>query len=108
MMNLKAIGMRIKEARKAKGLTQEQLAEIVCLSSTHISVIERGVKAPKLETFIEIANALHVTSDSLLLDVLDHSLQITATELSERMKRLSPKEQRKILKAVSILVEDDN
>ena len=104
-MNLKAIGTRIKEAREAKGLTQEQLAEIVGLSSTHISVIERGVKAPKLETFIEIANALDVTSDSLLLDVLDNSLQITATELSEQIKRLPPKEQRKILKAVRALVE---
>lgn len=107
-MNLKAIGTRIKEAREAKGLTQEQLAEIVGLSSTHISVIERGVKAPKLETFIEIANALDVTSDSLLLDVLDNSLQITATELSEQIKRLPPKEQRKILKAVRALVEEDD
>lgn len=107
-MNLKAIGTRIKEAREAKGLTQEQLAEIVGLSSTHISVIERGVKAPKLETFIEIANALDVTSDSLLLDVLDNSLQITATELSEQIKRLPPKEQRKILKAVRVLVEEEN
>lgn len=107
-MNLKAIGTRIKEAREAKGLTQEQLAEIVGLSSTHISVIERGVKAPKLETFIEIANALDVTSDSLLLDVLDNSLQVTATELSEQIKRLPPKEQRKILKAVRALVEEDD
>lgn len=51
-MDLKAIGVRIKEAREAKGFTQEQLAEIVGLSPTHMSVIERGVKAPKLETFI--------------------------------------------------------
>lgn len=107
-MNLKAIGTRIKEAREAKGLTQEQLAETVGLSSTHISVIERGVKAPKLETFVEIANALDVTSDSLLLDVLDNSLQITSTELSEQIKRLPPKEQRKILKAVRVLVEEDS
>ena len=96
-MNLKAVGIRIKEAREAKGFTQEQLAEIVGLSPTHISVIERGVKAPKLETFVEIANALGVTSDFLLLDVLDNSLQIAATELSEQIKRLSPKEQQKIL-----------
>ncbi len=107
-MNLKAVGIRIKEAREAKHLTQEQLAEIVGLSSTHISVIERGVKAPKLETFIEIANALGVTSDSLLLDVLDNSLQIAATELSERIKKLPPKEQQKILRAVSILAGEDD
>ena len=106
-MDLKAIGTRIKEAREAKGFTQEQLAEIVGLSSTHMSVIERGVKAPKLETFIKIANALNVTSDSLLLDVLDNSLQIAATELSEQLKHLPPKGQRKILKAFRILAEEN-
>lgn len=107
-MNLKAIGARIKEARETKSLTQEQLAEIVGLSSTHISVIERGVKAPRLETFIELANALNVTSDSLLIDVLDTSLQITTTELSEQIQNLSPKDQRKILQIIHILLEDNN
>ena len=107
-MNLKAIGARIKEARETKSLTQEQLAEIVGLSATHISVIERGVKAPRLETFIELANALNVTSDSLLIDVLDTSLQITATEISEQIKSLSPQNQRKILQIIRILMEDIN
>lgn len=106
-MNLKEIGVRIKKAREAKGLTQEQLAEIVNLSPTHISVIERGVKSPKLETFINIANALAVTADSLLLDVLNHSLQITTDELSEQIKKLSPKEQQKILKIILVLIEED-
>lgn len=106
-MNLKEIGVRIKKAREAKGLTQEQLAEIVNLSPTHISVIERGVKSPKLETFINIANALAVTADSLLLDVLNHSLQITTDELSEQIKKLSPKEQQKILKIIRVLVDED-
>ena len=106
-MDLKAIGTRIKAAREAQNLTQEQLAEIIGISATHVSVIERGVKAPKLETFIEIANALNVTSDSLLLDVLNNSLQITATELSEQIERLAPKEQKKILKAVRALVEEE-
>ncbi len=102
------VGKKIYQLRKLSGMTQEQLAEIVGLSTTHISVIERGVKAPKLETFIEIANALGVTSDSLLLDVLDNSLQIAATELSEQIKRLPPKEQQKILKAVRILAGEDD
>ena len=59
-MDLSAIGSRIKAARERKHLTQEDLAAIVDLSPTHISVIERGVKPPKLETFVNIANALNV------------------------------------------------
>ena len=45
---LKAVGLRIKTAREAKGLTQENLAAIVDLSSTHISVIERGYENCKI------------------------------------------------------------
>lgn len=35
------------------------LAAIVDLSPTHVSVIERGLKVAKLDTFVAIANLLH-------------------------------------------------
>ncbi len=54
-MDMIAIGSRIKEARDQAHLTQEELAEIVDISPTHMSVIERGVKTPKLDTFVRIA-----------------------------------------------------
>ena len=54
-MDLKAIGRRIKAAREAKGLTQEALAELVNLSPMHVSVIERGYKPTKMDTFCNIA-----------------------------------------------------
>ena len=47
-MDAKKIGRRIKAARDAKKLTQEQLAELVDLSPMHMSVLERGHKPPKL------------------------------------------------------------
>lgn len=108
-MNLKPIGIQIKRAREKKHLTQEQLAEMVNLSTTHISVIERGIKAPKLETFVDIANALDVTSDVLLTDILKESLQVTSVsnELAEKIKNVSIKEQKKILKIVQVLVDEE-
>ena len=69
-MDLKAVGQRIKAAREAKNLTQEELAGLVNLSPTHVSVIERGLKVTKLDTFIAIANALDVSADTLLIDVV--------------------------------------
>ena len=57
-MDMKAVGRRIKMAREEKNLTQEDLASLVDISSTHISVIERGLKVVKLDTFVAIANAL--------------------------------------------------
>ena len=69
-MDQVAIGARIKAARERVHLTQEQLAEIIDISPTHMSVIERGVKTPKLDTFVRIANALGVSTDALLQDVV--------------------------------------
>lgn len=105
-MDLKAVGQKIKIAREAKNLTQEDLAEIVDLSPTHMSVIERGVKVPKLDTFVAIANALDVSADALLIDVVTHSTIGVATELSETISKLPIKEQKKILKAVKVLAEE--
>ena len=79
-MNQKAIGRRIKAAREKKGMTQEQLAEWVELSPMHVSVIERGVKLPKLETLINIANVLDVSADVLLQDVVKNQTKLYSSE----------------------------
>ena len=104
-MDLKAVGQRIKMAREAKGLTQEDLAAMVELSPTHVSVIERGLKAAKLDTFVAIANALEVSADSLLIDVVAHSVTGVTNELSEMIRKLPKEEQKKIIKAVRVLTE---
>ena len=60
-MDGKAVGRRIKEAREKRHLTQEELAARIDISPTHVSVIERGTKIPRLDTFVAIANALEVS-----------------------------------------------
>ena len=105
-MDLKAVGQRIKETREAKGLTQEDLAAIVDLSPTHVSVIERGLKVAKLDTFVAIANALDVSADVLLIDVVAQSTNGATNELAEIIAKLPVKEKRKILKALKVLVEE--
>lgn len=68
-MDLKAVDQRIKATREAKNLTQEELAALVNLSTAHVSVIERGLKVTKLDTFVAIANASDVSADSLLMRI---------------------------------------
>jgi transcriptional regulator with XRE-family HTH domain len=104
-MNQKAIGQRIKTARERKGLTQEQLAEQVDLSPMHVSVIERGVKLPKLETLINIANVLDVSADVLLQDVVRNQTRLYASEASELIRKLSRSDQRRVLEALRSFVE---
>ena len=100
-----AIGARIKAARERVHLTQEQLAEIVDISPTHMSVIERGVKTPKLDTFVRIANALGVSTDALLQDVVVPVTDNIVAELSVRIGHLSQKEQDRILNVIRVLTE---
>lgn len=75
------------------------------LSTTHVSVIERGLKVTKLDTFVAIANALDVSADSLLIDVVAHSVTGVTNELSEKIEKLPKNEQIRILNAVRALVD---
>ena len=104
-MDLRAIGSRIKIAREKKGLTQEALSEIVELSPMHMSVIERGVKPTRLDTFIRIANALEVSADELLQDVVDHSTESMASALFTQIEALPKPEQQKLLHCVKAYIE---
>lgn len=104
-MNQKAIGRRIKAAREKKRLTQEQLAEYVDLSPMHVSVIERGVKLPKLETLINIANVLDVSADVLLQDVVNNQIKLCASEASELVSQLPREDQKRVLAALRSFVE---
>jgi transcriptional regulator with XRE-family HTH domain len=93
------IGKRIRFYRETKKWSQEVFAEKLGLSLTYIGMIERGEKIPKLETFIKIANTLEVSSDQLLLDVLNTGYSIRATELTKSIDSL-PKEERDRIYAV--------
>ena len=104
-MDMVAIGSRIKAAREQAQLTQEELAEIIDISPTHMSVIERGVKTPKLDTFVKIVNALNISSDALLQDVIAPINDNILSELSTRIGGLSQKEQNRIINAIRALTE---
>jgi len=82
-IDYKSLGSRIKEARKQKGLTQEQLAERTDLSTTHISNIENGKAIPSLQAFVDIVNALSLTADVLLCDHVNQSRIVYESEVKE-------------------------
>ena len=67
-MNQEKIGKFIAECRKKKKLTQEELAEKIGISTTHMSHIETGNTKLSLSVFVDIANALNVQTDDLLND----------------------------------------
>ena len=87
-----ALGKRIREARLKKKLTQEQLAEKAEIGVYYLGEIERGVKAPSLKVFIAIADALGVSTDSLLRDTLETGSVFVNNEITARLDTLTPKQ----------------
>lgn len=62
MKSLKArFGELLRELREKQGLTQDELGTDANLDRTYISLLERGLKQPTLETLFALAKALNVT-----------------------------------------------
>ena len=57
---------KIIEARKAKGLTQEQLAKILGVTQGAVSQWEKGISHPSYEMLPKVAAALEITLDELI------------------------------------------
>lgn len=61
-----SIGERIREARKAKGYTQQKLADIVGVGKTTINNYESDTREPDALKIIALAKALGVTGDWII------------------------------------------
>lgn len=61
-----ALGEVVRERRRALSLTQEQLADAAGLHSTYISLIERGMKSPSLDSIEALGRALGVPAHDLV------------------------------------------
>lgn len=106
-MDNKMIGQRIRLAREAAHITQEELANAVGCTPQHIGAIERGIKTPRLDTFITIANNVGASADLLLQDVLANPVDSFAGELAAAVAPLAPKLQQRILNALRAFSESD-
>lgn len=69
-MDYKVIGTNIKSGRNRQNITQEQLAEKAGITTNFLACIEVGIKRGSFETYVNIANALHITLDTLTSDVV--------------------------------------
>lgn len=79
VINYKEVGLKIREVRLRKNLSQESLAEKCNLSSAYISYVEQGKKKLSLKSIISIANSLGVTVDLLLGDETKNNVYLDST-----------------------------
>lgn len=90
VMERKGLGRRINEVRKERGLTAEKLSEICSINATYLRQIEGGKKIPSLPVFIDICNALKISPDYLLRDVLAENEASSISELEALWENASP------------------
>jgi len=94
------LGARIKELRKLRRLTQEQLAEKVDLATRYISLIEVGRSSPSLETIENIARALQVEIRDLFEFVHLQPGGVTTESLQELLADMDEKTAKTVFKMV--------
>lgn len=89
----RGFGKRLQSARKALGITQEELAERLCVDRNHITRMERGIRVCSIDLLVEIAVLLDVSTDYLLSGVIPNtttkqSLLIAIEELNKIVQDL--------------------
>lgn len=104
-MNLDTIGKNIRKHRLAKKFRQEDLAESIGLTANYIGMVERGEKIPSLETFINILNALEVSADMVLSEVLTTGYTVKNSLLNEKISKLSAEDREEIYDVIDIMIK---
>lgn len=104
-MNLSSIGKNIRKYRQTKKLRQEDLAELTGLSPNYIGALERGEKIPSLETFLVIVNALNVSADMILCDVVDRGYLMKNSILTEKLEKLSQHDRNMIYDVIDVMMK---
>ena len=79
-----SIGQRIRKYRRSYNMSQEELAEKVNISVTHLSHIETGNTKLSLTVLVKISEALSVSTD----DILNDRAVITKNTISDETIKL--------------------
>ena len=90
----------IRENREAKGLTQEQLAELIGRSTGYVGQLERGLTFPSMPILAKLVDVLGIDANTLFYeDIRKHTFK----EITIRISRLSKEKQEFVLSFVNLL-----
>ena len=68
-------------------------------------MVERGEKLPAMETFINILNALEVSADVILADVLKVGYEVKGSLITEQLSTLSQPDREKVYDVIATLIK---
>lgn len=78
-----ALSQRLKQLRIEKNLRQDQLAKLVHVEKSSISMYENDVRQPSYEVLIRYAEVFNVSTDYLLGRTYDRSLDLSGLTAAE-------------------------
>ncbi len=102
MINFKALGQRVKNARREKEYTQEVFSEMLGISTEHLSRIETGSYRPSLGLVEKICEALEISEEALMFGARTDNPN---AELASKIECLSPEKKQVLEKLVNLMCE---
>ena len=105
-LNYSIIGVRLKQARINKKITQEKLAEELDVSVAYISRIERGSTAINLKRLSELCAILEVSEGEILSGAATESTSYLNSAFSDLLKNCPAEKIDLIYKVAKVIAED--
>lgn len=102
-IDFRKIALRLKEIRIAKGITQEYVANIADVNTSHISNIENNRAKVSLPTLVQMCNALDTTVDYILEDEYTSPQTTLEQEILYELQLCPYDTQKQILKIIKAL-----
>ena len=98
-MDKKALGIRLRKARKDRGMTSEKLSELCNINATYLRQIEAGTKVPSLPLFVSLCAAVGASPAFLLVDSLPE-LPLDTVHVLEKLQQLATPSQLNLITAM--------
>lgn len=104
-LDYSVIGSRIKQARLAKNMTQEDLADQIDISVAFLSRVERGNSRVNLKRLNQLCDLLDVSEGYLLNGASSSSENYLDKEFTDLIKSVSPEKQKLIYNVAKTIAE---
>ena len=106
-------GEKLRQLRKRKKLTQEQMAELIEIHESHVGRYEKDLSSPTAQVLIRISKLFNVSTDYLLFDDRSEpstSLKISDNELFtqfQEVDKMSEDKRELIKRIISMAINED-
>ena len=90
--DFKAFGLAIKEARKKRGLTREQVGAMIEIDPRYLTNIENKGQHPSLQVFYDLVTLLNVSVDEIFLPTSDKVKSTRRRQLEQQLDTFDDKD----------------